>query len=64
MYIYLKVKSLLKINLKTAPTQMIQILKVSSVRKRSLKIIGPRCWKNEKDCQIEDYYEQGSMYLR
>lgn len=58
MYNYLKVKSLLKINL--SATQMIQILKVSSIGKKSLKIIGPRCGKDEEGYHIEDYSEQGS----
>lgn len=42
---------------------MIQILKVSSVRRRSLKIIGPRMGKDKKGCRIEDYYERGSLSL-
>lgn len=44
-------------------TQIIQILKVSSIRRRSLKIIGPRMGKDKKGYHIEDYYEQDSLSL-
>lgn len=43
---------------------MIQKLKISCIRKRSLKINGPRCRKDEEAYHIEDYYEWGSLYLR
>lgn len=43
---------------------MIQKLKVSSIRIRSLKINGPTCEKDEEAYHIEDYYEWSSLSLK
>lgn len=64
MRIYIYLKTFARNKPVNSATQMIQILKITCVRKSLLKIMGHRCGKDERLCHIEDHYEQGSSSLR